>query len=144
MPPKPNAAAFQRDSEPRSPEESLKLLHVKAGYEVELVAAEPMVIDPVAIDWGLDGKLWVVEMHDYPLGLKNKGKPGGRIKYLEDTDNDGRYDKSTLFLDNVNMPNGIIVWRNGIIVTAAPEIFYAEDTDNDGKADVKRTLYKGF
>lgn len=144
MPQKPNAAAFQRDSEPKSPEESLKLLHVKSGYEVELVACEPLIVDPVAIDWGLDGKLWVVEMHDYPMGLDNKMKPGGRIKYLDDTNGDGRYDKATLFLDGVNMPTGIIVWRNGVIVTAAPEIFYAEDSNRDGKADVRRTLYKGF
>src|SRR5687768_3126473 len=83
-------------------------------------------------------------MHDYPMGLDNKGKPGGRIKYLEDTNDDGRYDKATLFLDGISMPTGIITWRNGLIVTAAPEIFYAEDTNNDGKADVRRTLYKGF
>ena len=54
---------------PKSPEESLKLMQVKPGYRVELVAAEPLVRDPVAFDWGPDGKLWVAEMADYPLGV---------------------------------------------------------------------------
>ncbi|HEU0008977.1 MAG TPA: PVC-type heme-binding CxxCH protein, partial [Verrucomicrobiae bacterium] len=70
--------------------------------------------------------------------------PGGRIKVLEDTDGDGRYDKSTVFLDNVNFPTGILPWRNGVLVAAAPEIFYAEDTDGDGKADKRKTLFTGF
>jgi putative membrane-bound dehydrogenase-like protein len=144
MPARANAAALQRDSDPKSPQEALKLLHVKNGYVIEQVAAEPLVVDPVAIDWGADGKLWVVEMADYPYGADGKYKPGGRIKFLQDTDGDGKYDKATLFMDNVNMPNGIITWRDGVIVTAAPEIFYAEDTNGDGKADVKKVLYKGF
>ena len=133
-----------RDSDPKSPDDSLSLLHVKPGYEVELVASEPLTTDPVAIDWGPDGRLWVVEMADYPMGMDGNMKPGGRVKFLEDTDADGKYDKSTLFLDNLNFPNGILVWRNGVIVTAAPEIFYAEDTNGDGKADKRRTLFRGF
>ncbi len=132
------------ESPPKSPEASLGAVRVRPGFTVELVATEPLVIDPVAFDWGPDGKFWVVEMRDYPLGLDGHGKPGGVIKYLEDTDGDGRYDKATVFLDNVNFPNGIMVWRKGVLVSAAPEIFYAEDTDGDGKADVRKTLLAGF
>ena len=99
-------------------------------------------MDPVAFDWGPDGKFWVVEMRDYPLGIPDSTaasgagsdresgpgatahaagyKPGGVIKYLEDTDGDGRYDKATVFLENVNFPNGIMVWRKGVLVSAAP------------------------
>src|SRR4051794_33935680 len=73
-------------SQPLSPQESLKSIVVRPGFTVELVAAEPLVVDPVAFAWGPDAKFWVVEMHDYPLGLDNKGKPGGRVKYLEDED----------------------------------------------------------
>ena len=134
----------RRDSDPKSPAESLAALHVKDGFEVELVAAEPLVVDPVAFDWGPDGKLWVVEMADYPYGLDGKMKAGSRVKFLEDADGDGKYDKATLFLDGVNFANGVLPWRNGVLVTAAPEIFYAEDTDGDGRADVRRTLYRGF
>src|SRR5919201_1964978 len=129
---------------PRSPEASLHALRARPAFEVELVAAEPLVEDPVAFAWGPDGKFWVVEMTDYPLGVDGKGKPGGIIKYLEDTDGDGRYKKATVFLDNVNFPNGIMVWRKGVLVSAAPEIFYAEDTDGDGKADVRKPLLVGF
>src|SRR5262249_2458088 len=116
----------------------------RPGMRVELVAAEPLVVDPVSIDFGSDGKLWVCEMRDYPLGLDGQGKPGGQIKFLEATDGDGRYDKATTCLDGVPFPTGVRVWRKGALVCAAPEIFYAEDTDGDGKADVRRVLYEGF
>ncbi len=127
-----------------SPKEALEALVPRPGFKVEQVAAEPLVMDPVDIAFGPDGKLWVVEMADYPLGMDDKGKHGGRVRYLEDTDGDGRYDKSTLFLENLGFPNGVMPWRKGVLITCAPEIFYAEDTDGDGKADVRRPLYAGF
>jgi len=136
--------AIHRPSDPKSPQESMKTIHLREGFDIELVAAEPLTMDPVAFDWAPDGRLWVVEMADYPYGRDNRMKPCGRVRVLEDTDGDGKYDKSTLFLDNINFPNGLIVWKKGVIVTAAPEIFYAEDTDGDGKADVKKILYRGF
>jgi putative membrane-bound dehydrogenase-like protein len=117
---------------------------MRSGFKVELMAAEPLVLDPVEIAWGPDGKAWVVEMADYPLGLDGKGKPSGRVRCLEDTDGDGVYDKSAVFLDGLNFPNGCLPWRTGVLVTCAPEVFYAEDTDGDGKADVRRPLYTGF
>ena len=129
---------------PRSPEETLKSLKVPDGFEVQLVAAEPLVLDPVAIAWGPDGKLWVAEMTDYPTGMDGNGKPGGRVRFLEDADGDGAYDKSTVLLDGVNFPNSVMPWRDGVLVTAAPEVFYAADTDGDGKADVRESLYVGF
>jgi putative membrane-bound dehydrogenase-like protein len=133
-----------RSSDPLSPQQSIAAMHLKEGFEIECVAAEPLVTSPVAIDWGPDGRLWVVEMDDYPYGIDGHGKPGGRVRVLESTHGDGHYDKSTIFLDGINMPNGIAVWRNGVIVTAAPEIFYAEDTTGSGHADVKKTLFTGF
>ena len=123
---------------------ALKTIHVPDGFKVELVAAEPLVMDPVAIDWGPDGKLWVVEMADYPLGIDGKGRPGGRVRFLEDTNDDGQYDKSTLFAEGLSFPNGVLAWGRGILVTAAPEIVYLEDSSGDGKADVRRVLYSGF
>jgi len=129
---------------PRSPEEGLAAWKVRDGLRVELVASEPLVLDPVAIDWGLDGRLWVIEMADYPLGLDGKGKPGGRIRMLERSSSGNGYDRSTLFLDGINFPTGIVAWKNGVIVTAAPEIFYAEDTDGDGVCDRRQVLFSGF
>lgn len=132
------------DSPPMSPAESLAVTHVREGYEIELMAAEPLVKDPVAIAWGPDGRLWVAEMTDYPLGMDSQGKPGGRIRFLEDSDDDGKYDRSTVFLDGIRFPNSVMPWRDGVLVTAAPEIFYAEDTDNDGQADKREVLFSGF
>ncbi len=135
-----------KDVEPKakSPEASLKSIQVKPGFKVELVASEPLVQSPIAFAWGPDGKLWVVEMGDYPLGADGKGKPGGRIKVLESTKGDGKYDKATVFLDGLSFPTGVLPWRKGVIVTCAPDIFYAEDTKGTGKADKKEVLYTGF
>lgn len=128
----------------RSPKQSLASMVVRPGFRVELMAAEPLVMDPVNMEWGSDGKLWVVEMADYPLGLDDQGKPGGRVRYLEDRDGDGQYDRSTLFLDEIPFPTSVLPWGKGVLVTAAPDVFYAEDTDGDGRADRRETLYTGF
>ncbi len=128
----------------KSPEASLRSLRARPGFQVELVAAEPLVQDPIAFAWGPDGKFWVVEMGDYPRGTDDKGKFGGRVKYLEDTNGDGKYDKATVFLDGLGYPTGVTPWGRGVLVTCAPAIFYAEDSDHDGKADVRRPLYTGF
>ncbi|MEO6809346.1 MAG: PVC-type heme-binding CxxCH protein, partial [Isosphaeraceae bacterium] len=129
---------------PLSPEEGVRSLRVKPGLRAELVASEPLVVDPVAIDWGTDGKLWVCEMRDYPSGIDGNWKPGGQINVLEDTNGDGKYDKSTVFLDGLPFPTGVMAWRKGALICAAPEIIYAEDTDGDGKADVRKVVYRGF
>jgi putative membrane-bound dehydrogenase-like protein len=132
------------EPEAKTPEASRRSIRTRPGFEVELVAAEPLVEDPVAFAWGPDGKLWVVEMGDYPLGVDGKGSPGGRIKYLESTHGDGKYDKATLFLDGLHYPTGVLPWRKGVLITCAPDILYAEDTDGDGKADKVVPLYTGF
>ena len=141
---------------PKSPQESLKALHVKPGFEARLVAAEPLVQDPVFIDWDAKGRMWVVEMGDYPFAPGEKTKDGsvgqekvsdlqtGRVKILEDTNDDGVYDKATLFLDGLKHPTGLAPWKNGVFIANIPDIFYAEDTDGDGKCDKRETWYTGF
>ena len=129
---------------PRSPDRSLGSMQLQDGFEIELVAAEPLVMDPVAIDWGPDGKLWVVEMADYPLGMDDQGEPGGRVRFLEDTNQDGKYDSSTLFMDKIPYPTGVMAWRDGVIISAAPSVFFAADRDQDGRAEVVQELYRGF
>ncbi|MEW6161007.1 MAG: neutral/alkaline non-lysosomal ceramidase N-terminal domain-containing protein, partial [Verrucomicrobiota bacterium] len=129
---------------PKSPQDSLATIRTKAGLIVELVASEPLVVDPVAIDWGPDGRLWVVEMRDFPLGIDGKWKPGGRVKFLEDLNGDGVYERATVFLDEIPFPTGVTAWRKGVLVCAAPDILYAEDTNGDGKADVIKKLFSGF
>jgi len=125
-------------SHPLSPEESAKKWHVREGYRIELVAAEPVVLDPVAFDWDDQGRLWVIEMADYPLGMDGNGKAGGRVVRLEDTDHDGRYDKRHVIFSDLSYPTGILTWREGVIVTAAPDIFFISP---DG---TKKVLYTGF
>jgi len=139
-----NQLLAQAEPTAKSPEASLRSMKARPGFEVELVASEPLVQSPIAMAWGPDGKLWVVEMGDYPLGLDGKGKPGGKVKYLEDSKGTGKYDKVTVFLDGLPFPTGVLPWKKGVIVTCAPEIFYAEDTKGTGKADKKVVLYSGF
>ena len=129
---------------PLSPAESLGAFRVKAGLKVELVASEPLVESPVTVDFGADGRLWVCEMRDYPSGIDGRGQPGGAVKVLEDRDRDGRFETATTFLDGLPFPTGVMEWRKGVLICAAPEIIYAEDTDGDGKADVRRVLFRGF
>ncbi len=129
---------------PKSPEEALKTFQLPDGFQIEIAAAEPEIVDPASFAWGADGRLWVVEMRDYPSGLDGRGKPGGVVKVLEDRDADGRYETATVFLKNIPCPTGVFPWRNGVIISAAPEILYAEDTNGDGKADRREVLFSGF
>jgi putative membrane-bound dehydrogenase-like protein len=132
------------EREPKSPEDALRSIRVASGFRVELVASEPLVADPIAFEWGADGKLWVVEMGDYPQGLDGKGAPGGSVKILEDRDGDGRYDVSTVFLGGLGFPTGVMPWRNGVLISRAPDILYAEDVNGDGKADRVEVVFTGF
>jgi putative membrane-bound dehydrogenase-like protein len=129
---------------PKTPKDSLASLKLKPGYRAELVASEPKIASPVAIDWGADCRLWVVEMYDYPSGIDGNYKPGGRVKYLESTKGDGVYDKVTVLADDLPFPTGLMAWHGGVLVCAAPDILYLEDTKRDGKCDVRRVLFTGF
>jgi len=133
-------ASSEMETPPSSPEESLKQTHVKEGYTLELVAAEPMVMDPVAIDWAEDGSVWVAEMADYPYGVEG----GGRVARLVDTDGDGKLDKRENALSGLSFPAGVMAWGKGVIVTAAPDILYAEDRDGDGVAEHVEKWFSGF
>jgi putative membrane-bound dehydrogenase-like protein len=128
---------------PLAPDEALHSISVPAGFAVQLIASEPLIADPINLAFGHDGALWVVEMGDYPLGSE-RPLDGGRIKRLADTNGDGVFDEATIFLDGLNFPTGVHPWRDGVIVSAAPEIFFARDRDGDGRADEREVLYKGF
>ncbi|MCS6853013.1 MAG: c-type cytochrome [Gemmataceae bacterium] len=111
---------------------------------MELVAAEPQIESPVAMAFDEDGKLWVVEMRDYPNGPGPGQPPEGRIKVLQDRDGDGRYETARIFAERLLFANGLLPWRGGVIVTAAPHILYLADTDGDGQADRREVLFEGF
>ncbi|HEX5175685.1 MAG TPA: PVC-type heme-binding CxxCH protein, partial [Chthoniobacteraceae bacterium] len=111
------------------------------GLRLELVAAEPLVASPCALAFDARGRMFVAENRGYP---RNAQPPIGTIALLEDTDQDGRMDKRTVFADGLTFPNGVLPWKNGLFVTCAPDVFYFEDTDGDGRADVRRVVLTGF
>ena len=114
------------------------------ALEISLFAAEPDVVDPVALTFDEDGRVYVVEMRDYPLGLGPNQKPGGTIRLLEDRDGDGKVDRVTLFAEGLSFPTSVVPWKGGILVAAPPEIIFLKDTDGDGKADVREIVASGF
>jgi putative membrane-bound dehydrogenase-like protein len=129
---------------PLTPEQSIANFKTEPGLRVELVAAEPMVVDPVAMAFDEKGQLYVVEDRGYPLG-PGKGKPGaGQVVLLQSSKGDGHYDKRTVFVDKLTFPNGVMPWKGGVYVTCAPYLYYFKDTNSDGIADIKQTIFKGF
>ena len=136
--------AKTQGTQARDPNQALAAWRVPPGTRLELVAHEPLVQSPVAIDFAPDGSLLVAEMRDYPLGMNGDYQPGGLVRRLTDTNADGRYDQSTILVDNIPFPTGVTAWRDGVLICAAPDILLARDTDRDGKADVVEKLYSGF
>lgn len=127
-----------------SPEEAQRAFVVPPGFQVRLFAAEPEVVNPVAMTWDERGRLWVVELYEYPLGAK-PGEPGrDRIKILEDTDGDGRADKVTVWADGLNLATGILLGNGGAYVGEAPNLWFMEDTNGDGRMDRKTAVLTGF
>src|SRR5688572_7861972 len=127
-----------------APEVAEKRFAVPKGFEVRLFAAEPMVVNPVAMTWDERGRLWVVELYEYPLGAKPGEKPRDNVKILEDTDNDGRVDKVTVFADGLNLATGVLVGYGGVFVGQAPHLFFYKDTNGDDKADDRQIIMTGF
>ncbi len=120
---------------------AFKTFKVKPGFRIELVAAEPLVISPVAMAFDENGRLFVVEMRDYS---ERRSERLGRIRLLEDTKGDGHFDKSTIYADNFPWPTAVICYDGGVFVGATPDIFYLKDTDGDGVADVRKVVFTGF
>ena len=114
------------------------------ALDLALFAREPDIVDPVALCFDEDDRVFVVEMRDFPYGFGADRKPGGTIRLLEDTDGDGKVDKITLFAEGLSFATSIAPWNGGVIVTAPPEVVFLKDTDGDGKADVREVLLKGF
>jgi putative membrane-bound dehydrogenase-like protein len=125
---------------PYTPAQSLKTVRLDPGFRIEPFVTEPSIASPVAMEFDEHGRIFVVEMPGYPLDTR----PTGRIKLLEDRDHDGRYETATVFADNLVLPTGVMRWKRGILVTAAPDVWYFEDTDGDGHADVRRVVLTGF
>jgi putative membrane-bound dehydrogenase-like protein len=125
----------------KTPQQSMATIEVAPGFRIELAAAEPQVIDPVALSIDENGKMYVVEMRDY----SEKDKDFlGRIRVLTDEDGDGVYESSKVFLDHLSWPTAVHCYGGGVFIGDPPNILYAKDTDGDGVADVKQVIYTGF
>lgn len=126
---------------PLEPEEALGSFEVHPDFRIELVAAEPLVHDPVAMAFDASGHLYVVEMRGYS---EQREEDLGAVRLLRDTDGDGTFDTSDVFLDGLRWPTAVACWKGGVFVAVAPDILYAKDTDGDHRADRVETVYTGF
>lgn len=118
---------------PKSPAEAIAAMTVPPGFTVELVAAEPDLVNPVSMTFDEKGRIWVTESLEYPRREPGPGRD--RVKVLEDTDGDGAADKVTIFADGLNIPSGIAVGHGGVWVANSPDILFFPDADRDGQPD---------
>ncbi|HEY4312134.1 MAG TPA: PVC-type heme-binding CxxCH protein [Pirellulales bacterium] len=125
-----------------SPAEAIAKMTVPEGFQVELVAAEPDIVNPVAMTFDERGRIWITESLEYPRREAGPGRD--RVKILEDTDHDGRADRFTVFADGLNIPSGIAVGAGGVWVANAPDILFMQDTDGDDRADHREVVVTGF
>ena len=129
-------------NDPRDPITAAKMMTVPEGFTVEVVAAEPDIVNPVAMTIDERGRFWITESLEYPRREPGPGKD--RVKILEDTDGDGKADKFTVFMEGLNIPSGIAVGHGGVWIANSPDILFVQDTDGDGKADKQEVVVTGF
>ncbi len=123
------------------PDKVASTFEVRDGFRIELAASEPLIVDPVAMAFDENGRLFVVEMGDYS---ERRIERLGRVKLIEDTNGDGRFDKATIYATNLPWPTAIICYNGGVFVGASPDILYCKDTNGDGAADVRQVIFTGF
>lgn len=137
---------------PQSPQEAQATFEIQRGFRLELVAAEPDVVDPIDAAFDEDGRMYVVEMRDYPFQPQQRAakyvarQPElfGSIRLLEDADGDGKMDRSVVFADKLRWPQSVCCYRGGVFVLAPPTLYYMKDANGDGVADVREEWFTGF
>ncbi len=150
IPPVAASAAKKKASNPYctlTPKEELATFDLAPGYVAELVAAEPQIEEPVLTVWDGNGVMYVAEMRSYMQdadGTGTKELRNGRVKRLEDTDGDGRMDRVTTFVDNLNLPRMILPLDEWIAIreTDTMDVIAYRDTDGDGVADETKPLFE--
>jgi mono/diheme cytochrome c family protein len=139
----PGVQQVAEDSPPLSPQDAMKTFYMPPGYSLELVASEPMVQDPVVIDFDADGRMWVIEMiaFHYPDVQSEKERdPICRVIVLEDTNDDGKMDKRTVFAENLVLPRALKVLDRGVLIGEPPNLWLMRDTNGDLKADTRELV----
>jgi putative membrane-bound dehydrogenase-like protein len=129
---------------PKEPKDAVKTFAIAPGFRIELVASEPLIRSPVALDFDEDGRLYVAEYPEYNLHNDATFKEKGAIKRLEDTDGDGVYDKATTYAADLPAPTAVACWNGGVFVGSVPHLLYFKDKDGDGRADERRVVFAGF
>lgn len=142
----PGVQPVSNESPVLSPPDALKTFYMPPGYHLDLVASEPLVQEPVAIDWDLEGRLWVVEMPGFMADLtgSNEHDPIGRVVVLEDTNGDGAMDKRTVFADGLVLARSVKVLEIGVLVAEPPNLWLMRDTNGDLRADKKELVSTRF
>jgi putative membrane-bound dehydrogenase-like protein len=121
-----------------------KFISLPAEFELTRFASDPDIFKPISFNFDERGRMWVIETKDYPNVMLG-GAPGSdRIRIIEDTNNDGKADKFTLFADGLNVPTSLVFSRGGVIVSGAPNFLYLKDTNGDDRADVREVLSTGW
>jgi putative membrane-bound dehydrogenase-like protein len=130
----------------RSPLEALKTFSLPPGYRLELVASEPLVQDPILIEWDTARRMWVVELPGYMRTINGPGEydPVGRVVILEDSDGNGAMDKRTVFADGLIQPRALKVLERGVLVGEPPNVWLLTDDDGDLRADRKELVTSGY
>lgn len=136
----------------KSVDEAMKSFAVQRGFHLEVVAAEPDVVDPIDAAFDENGRMYVVEMHDYPFlpeqrpekDRQREPQTWGRIRLLEDVNDDGRMDRSTIFADELRWPQSVCCYDGGVFVISTPHLLYLKDTNGDGRADLREEVLTGF
>ena len=129
---------------PLSPEDSMKLAQVPAGFELSLFASEPDVVNPIFVNWDHKGRAFVIQTTDYPNELHANNTGNDKIIICEDTDKDGRADKFTTFADKLSIPTSLVFANGGVICTNGTEMLFLKDSNGDDKADVRQVMFSGF
>ncbi len=129
-----------------SGEEMIAQFDLPEGFHAELFAEEPMVEYPVSLAFDPNGKVYVVEMRGYMPNEKGEGEdqPVGRISVLEDTDNDGKADTSTVFIDKLRLPRAVGFSRDSVLVAEPPNLYTCRDTNGDLQVDEKKVLLDDY
>ena len=139
----PEVQKVSPESPALTPADALKTFYMPPGYRVELVASEPLVQDPIVMDWDREGRIWVVEMPGFVPNLSAPEpfmEPIGKIVVLEDTNRDGVMDKRTVFADGLVLPRALKVLDHGVLVGEPPYAWLMKDTNGDLKADTKEKI----
>src|SRR6185503_19203296 len=125
-----------------SPDAAMKTMIMPPGYHLELVVSEPMIQDPVFIDWDADGRMWAIEMPGYMIDItaSRELEPLGRIVVFEDTNKDGRMDKRTVFADGLVLARALKVLHTGVLVGEPPNLWLMKDTNGDLKMDTRELV----